>query len=341
MKSFQCFFILFVLFLITSCSLKPKGWWNEGVIGVMADSTDWEPLQGPLRSAFERIVRTPQLEKTFSLKYVRRADFSRYTEFRYLVLVATLGSRGKIGEIVGGVISDPEIRKGVEEEKYYVWVQRNQWAKDQLMVILVAKDVSTLRRKIENNSDFLYAIFDTDFNQRLKSEMFRRGGKKKIEKELMATYGWTMRIQRDYFFVQEFPDEGFVWFRRMYPERWIFVRWIDGGDTTLLNAQWVVGERNRIGAAYYGGDCVTNEYFFSHRSTFLGRTAQVTSGLWENPSKVAGGPFKNYTFYDSFSRRVYMIDLAVFAPGKDKVPYLLRQEVIARTFRTVFDMEEK
>jgi len=340
MRSFKFYLVLLGFFLMVSCSLKPRGWWREGVVAVMADSTDWEAVQGVLRSVFERVVRTPQLEKTFSLRYVKEEDFARYTEFRYLVLAATLESRGEIGKIVGGVISDPEIRKGVEEGKYYVWVQRNQWAKDQIMVILVAKDVPTLREKIGSNSDFLYAIFDTDFNQRLKKEMFERGEQKEIEKKLMALYGWTLRVQHDYFLVQEFPEEGFVWFRRMYPERWIFVRWVDGGDTALLNAQWVAGERNRIGAVYYGGDRVVNQYFFSHRSSFLGRTAQITSGLWENDYKVAGGPFKNYTFYDPLSRRVYMIDLAVFAPGRDKVFFLRRLEVIARTFRTVFDPEE-
>ena len=58
----------------------------------------------------------------------------------------------------------------------------------------------------------------------------------------------------------------------------------------------------------------------------------------QNDGKVAGGPFINYTFHDPLSRRVYMIDVAVFAPARDKVPYLRRLDVIAHTFYTVFDM---
>lgn len=342
MKSFKGFIILFGLFLVTSCHFKPKGWWQEGIIAVMADSTDWEASQGVLRSAFEHVVRTPQIEKTFLLKYVSGEDFMRYTEFRYIVLVATLESKGKIGRIVRKVVSDKEIRNGVEEEKYFVFTQRNQWARNQLMIILVSKDISTLKEKIEANADFLYAIFETDFNDRLRKEMFDRGEQKGLEKKLMASYGWKIRIQHDYFLVKEFPREGFVWFRRMYPERWIFIRWIDGGDTSLLNPQWIIGERNRIGAAYYGGDQVASQYLFSRGSSFLNRTAQITSGLWENETKIAGGPFKNYTFYDPLSRRIYMIDLAVFAPGKDKVPFFRRMEIIANTFQTVFDtMDEE
>ena len=341
MKLLKGFVFILALIFIVSCSLKPRGWWKEGVIAVMADSTDWGALEGSLRGAFEHAVRTPQLEKTFTLQYIPRRDFERYSEFRYLVLAATLESEGRIGKIVGRVVSDPEVRKWVEEGRNYVFTQKNQWAKDQLMAILVAKDIPTLREKIETNGDFIYAIFDTDFNYRLKKEMYKRKEQRELERKLMTSYGWTMRIQHDYFIDQESPKEGFVSLRRMYPERWIFVRWVDGGDTTQLNTYWVLGERNRIGGMYYGGCHVGDRYFFSHRSTFLGRTAQITSGLWENDDEVAGGPFKNYTFYDPLSRRTYMIDLAVFAPGNEKVPYLRRMEIIARTFRTVFDQEEE
>jgi hypothetical protein len=48
-----------------------------------------------------------------------------------------------------------------------------------------------------------------------------------------------------------------------------------------------------------------------------------------------GGPFLNYTFYDESSRRLYMIDGMVFAPGYDKREFLRQMEVISHTFRTV------
>lgn len=341
MKFTRLFFSALFILLMSSCSLKPRSWWTEGVIAVMADPEEWEPLQVPIQKVYERVVRTPQIETMFSIRHISESDFQRYTSYRYLILMATLESQGKIGQIVERVVSDPEIRQGVEEGEYYVFTQRDQWAKDQLMVILVAKDLNTLREKIETNEEFLYAIFNADWNEQLEEDMFARGEQKNIEEDLMGIYGWSMRIQRDYFLVQELPEEGFIWFRRLYPERWIFVRWIDGGDTTLLDAYWVVKERNRIGAEYYGGDRVRSDQFlFSRRSTFLGRKAQITSGLWENDGKVAGGPFINYTFHDPLSRRVYMIDVAVFAPSRDKVPYLRRLEVLAHTFHTVFDIEK-
>lgn len=339
MKSFKFMIIILALLILVSCSIKPRGWWEEGVIAVMADSTDWAQIQGNLRSTFERVVRTPQIERTYNVKYVTDAEFSRYTEFRYLVLAATLESEGEIGKLVGQAITDPEVRRGVEEGEYYVIPQRNQWAKNQLMAILVAKDIPSLKEQIEANSDFIYGIFDSDFKEFTLEEMFERSEQKELENRLMTTYGWSFRLQRDYFPVQEFPNDGFMWFRRMLPERWIFIRWIDGGDSTLLTQEWVLRERNRIGSEYYGGDKIADKYLFSQRTTFLGREALITTGLWENDTKVAGGPFKNYTFFDPLSRRIYMIDTAVYAPGRDKVPFLRRMDIVAHTFKTVFDME--
>ncbi len=330
----------FVPSFLVSCSINPNCWWDEGVIGVMADSSDWQGIQVNLINTFEHIIRTPQSESTFRLKHIPMNQFELYTRYKYLIIASTMSSSGKIGQIVQEQLQDSLIRKGVLEGEYYVFPLRNQWAKDQLIAVLVAKDIQTLRKKITANSDFIYTIFKSDYDEFIQSTIEGTRANQKLEKELLEKYDWTLLLQRDYFVVQEFPAEGFIWFRRLMPERWIFVRWIDGGDIDMLRPEWLVKERNRIGAKYYGGDRVVNKYLFSRQSEFLGREAQITRGLWENVSKVKGGPFMNYAFYDPLSRRVFIIDCAMYAPQKDKLPFLHRMEVIVKTFRTIFDKEE-
>jgi len=337
-RHFRWILILPLLTLL-SCSFKPRGWWDEGVIAVMASPEDWEAIQGTLGPVFERVIRTPQIETTYRLRFIPEEEFDRYSEYRYLIMLATFESKGRVADLVQGVISDPKIHESVESGDNFVFTQRNQWARDQIMAILVATDIQTLKQKIIANEDFLYAIFDTDVNYRIKKDMYARKEQKDVGRMLMSRYGWTLRLQHDYFIAQEVPEENMIWFRRRFPERWLFVHWIDGGDTTLLDPYWVVGERNRIGAVYYGGDEVVTKYLYSQPVTFLQRKALITTGLWENDDKVAGGPFKNYTFYDPLSRRVYMIDVAVFAPDRDKAPYIRHMDIMARTFRTVFERE--
>ena len=334
-----CWVLLFSLVLLGGCSIKPRGWESEGVIAVMADQDDWTAVEPNLRKAFEKVIRTPQMETTYTLRFVKPDEFKTYTEYRKLILLATLESQGPIGDIVNRVIAHPEIRAQVERgERFYI-VEENQWAKDQLMLILVAKDIESLKTLLLANDENVYRVFDEALTQQLEKEMFDKKEQVDLEDRLMRTYNWNLRLQHDYFVAQEFPAEGFVWFRRLFPERWIFVRWIDGGTPDLLTQDWVVSERNRIGLEYYGGDQIAEKYLFSYRGEFLGRPAQITQGLWENDDKVAGGPFKNYTFYDQNTQRIYMIDLAIFAPERDKMPYIKRHEIIAHSFKTIFDVE--
>ncbi|MEJ2627628.1 MAG: hypothetical protein P8078_03605 [bacterium] len=52
---------------LVSCSMTPNSWWNEGTIGVMAESSDWMRIQKDLEDVFVRIIRTPESESTFIL----------------------------------------------------------------------------------------------------------------------------------------------------------------------------------------------------------------------------------------------------------------------------------
>lgn len=50
-----------------------------------------------------------------------------------------------------------------------------------------------------------------------------------------------------------------------------------------------------------------------------------------------GGAFVNYAFYDEPTKRIYLIDGMVFAPGFKKREFLRHMEAIAHTFRTQED----
>jgi hypothetical protein len=314
----------------------------EGVIRVFSSQEDWTALEGTLNVVFSRMMRTPQPEKRFSLMPINEEEFQKSMKYRHLLFVGTLETGGRMGEIIQDMLKDPAIRQRVEEGSQNIFQIENEWARDQLIGVILAKDISTLREVIEDHSNTIYELFEKDLKNRLFKDLYRTREQHDIEEHLMNMYGWSLRIQHDYFIAEEDSDGGFVFLMRTFPERYIFVRWlenVESADNPYLNRQWVVAERNRIGATYYGGDIVDPMYLFSFESTYLGRKAQITTGTWRNPEKVAGGPFKNFTFYDPLSSRIYMIDIAVHAPGRTKIPLLRRLEIIAETFTTLVDKE--
>jgi len=65
----------------------------------------------------------------------------------------------------------------------------------------------------------------------------------------------------------------------------------------------------------------------------------VEKWLVKLDSLAKGGPFKNYTVYDSTSQRIYMIDFAVFDPGKPKLHLMKKLDAIAHTF--VFPLSDE
>lgn len=338
MKRISIFGILFFGLIVFSCGTKTNSWWIEPEIPVLASDADWEQIAPSLKDVFEHVVRTPQDEKTFVLKHAGTQDQGRYTHTQYLILAASLESKGKIGDLVRQMLKNPDVRSQVESGERFYFVQRDPWARGQLMIILTAKDTETLRDQIERQGQVLYELVNDDLNAFLEKQMFERSDQKQQEDDLLKNYGWSIKLQKPYFVAQELPLDGIVWFRRTDPERWIFVRWIEDADTSgVFSREWVIRERDRIGKAYYGNDRVAEPYLFSFSGEFLGRSAQITTGLWENEEKIAGGPFKNYTFYDPVSRRLYMLDIACFAPEDNKLRYMRRLDVIAHTFRTLFD----
>jgi hypothetical protein len=171
---------------------------------------------------------------------------------------------------------------------------------------------------------------------------------KDLEKKLLEKYGWTVRVQHDYSIYKEFPQENFVMLRRAWPERWLFVCWQRLDDPSRITLDWAVAWRNSIGARFYENDRVvkpetaargfkTPPDLSAREVEFTGRRALEVQGLWENEVKVAGGPFKAWAFYDEYTQQAFLIDIAVFAPGREKVPLMRQLEIMARTFRTQHD----
>jgi hypothetical protein len=106
----------------------------------------------------------------------------------------------------------------------------------------------------------------------------------------------------------------------------------------MINKEWVINTRNRLTSKFYEKDRVEDHFLENANVMFAGRPAYLVKGLWANDEKVTGGPFRNYSFYDSDSKRIYMVDTAVWHPSGEKAPYLRQVDLMSQTFKTVNDI---
>lgn len=333
---FSLIALLLAVFLQSGCVWKPEVRGPEHWVIALGDTTELKQVEPLLRGAVERTISTPHRERIFEVHLFPADSLPRFRHYKNLLIVGTLQAKGKAGEYISKLVGRARTR--VEQDSAYVFSKRDAWVRGQLLVLFVSRDMETLRRRLENNGDILFRLFNDFANEQVARRMYAVLEQKEINEHLLKTYGWMVRVQHDYFIALEKP--GFVFLRRMHPERWLFVLWEETNDPSRLTKEWVLEKRAWVGREYYGGDTILDLDMQVRQVDFNGRFALQFDGIWENAQKIAGGPWRAYAFYDEPSGRLYLIDLAVFAPDHErKMPFLRQLDVMAHTFRTRQEVE--
>lgn len=321
------------LAILASCSPLPEGIGSDHEIVVIADPLDWPKYERIIEETFEKEVVTPQVEKVFTVRKADPGEFDFYSKFKNLVLLASLDSGGETAKLIKRLLG-PEAERSVLTGNNYTFVKKNLWAKGQIVMILTSRDDRVLIGKLEENSKAIFNIMEGYLNRRIEAWLYGKSEQKRLEKRLLEKYGWTLRIPNGYRLAEEVSEERFVWFQKSQPDRWLFVCWEDVDDSSFLSKDRCLRKREEVAAKFYQGDRVVGGYTSVEKTSFLKREAIKIEGLWENRNLMAGGPFRTYCFHDPNTRGFYMVDVALFAPGVPKEPYLRQLDIIAHTFRT-------
>ncbi len=326
--------VLSVFFVILGCG-KPVPIGNDYDIHVLADSTIWKGTEDVLKQTFEKVERTPQPEKWFTLV---KQDLDNYKKFKNLLFLATLDADDKISEAIKKSLS-PEAMQKVKEGEF-MFVSENTYAQDQKVMYLIAPDVATLKQKITENSDAIFDQFESYWREFHKKILYSLNEQKDVEKHLLRTYGWMIRVPSDYKMVIQSARDRFVMFHRKLPYRWISVFWEEATDPSVITKEYCIAKRDHWAESFYEGEVVDERFdpVIVEEVNFLGRRALKLKGLWSKDDKLGGGggPFWMYCFFDEETERIYFIDMHLFAPDlkKKKLHYLRQMDIMANTFKT-------
>ena len=285
--------------ILSSCSDRlPDGVGSSHEIVVLCDEADWGIFESALRETYERVVRTPQPEKIFRVKRRGPDRFETYRTWRNLLLLAPFDSKGETAGLLRSLLS-PEARTKIVEGEAYLFVRTDIWATKQTVTVLSARSTSELMSRIEENREDLFRTMEEHLNRKVTALLYSRGEETELAEDLAKRYGWTLRIPEGYGIYREQPEDGYVWFRRPEPERWLFVYWEPlAGSVELARCRaW----RDEVCARFRGGDRVLPKDLQREATTFAGRPAHTLSGLWKNEEQGVGGPFRSYCFADSAS----------------------------------------
>lgn len=301
-------------------------------ITVLSDSREWRLHGEELLEQLGQRIYTPSLEYIYNVDPV---PFDKLKQVKYrkiLFFIANLNSNGMVSSFVKENLDQQSIQLA-EKEGGKIFFVRDFWAKDQVLIFLVAPERETVMDVFQEYKEDTYSILDKFYTKNVRQGLYNYGEQVDLERKIYKKYGWHFRIPRGYEIIGDHPEDNFIWFRKRSPDRIMFVHWEDAPKSKLTK-EYCLEKRDELTFKYYDEDLMVRDKTEIKETEFNGMPGYVMEGFWQNEKYLVGGPFKSYCFYSEKEGRIYMIDTNIFAPGESKYIQQKRLEIIAHTFTT-------
>lgn len=313
-------FLSIVSFAFASCdndptSLLPNVSGKAGEIVLVIEPDQWssesgEEFRNKLSQAHPAL---PQKEPMFDLIHIPYNSFTNIFKTHRNIVIA-------------------KIDKDIHEPKMVI--QKNIWAKPQLIINVIAPSDSSLAAVMREKGDILV-------DKIIKKEMERYAANyKKYEQIGMADiierkFGVRLTMPKGY--TLDVDTTNFMWIEsrgRIDAVQGILIYSFDKSDKELTT-DYILKKRNEFTKKFVPGP-TKNSYMVAEDEMIAYRREIKVNGLkiieirnlWKIENDYMGGPFINYTIINESTNKVIGIDGFVYAPQFDKRDYLRQLEAI-------------
>ncbi len=322
--------ILFLVILISLSSCSKKKAINYGnTIYVLADEKVYDKHISELNKIYNDVVFTPRAENRFNLQRVSLDGFKDKNTFHNLILLTDIDNNSVESNFIKAMFSE-KILAGVRTGDYIDAILEDLWAfKQNIIVFFDSKE--------DNLTKYLQESKKTILNKLLVKEQLELGKQltddyhnAKDEVYIKEKYGFDIYITHDFRIVNEGKkNTKFIRLRRFMPDRWLTI--IEGTYSPEKSFQEnVIYLRDKAGEEFGDKVNINPEIISFTPDTTFSQTGYLVKGIWEYAE--GGGPFFCYAFIKNNS--FYLIDGSVFAPGRDKYPFLDQLDFMAKSFKS-------
>nr|WP_321450547.1 DUF4837 family protein [uncultured Carboxylicivirga sp.] len=320
--------VVSVIFIAVSCKntvneVKPRALGAPGEVLLVIDNDNWNSAVGDTLDVLlsDIFPALPQAENMFRKTRIEFSKFQRhFCTYRNILLVS--------------------VRPNIATNK--VQFKRNEWAIDQQVAEVMAKDASELEDLIIQKWPKIKSFFyNGDIDALVKS--YNRVYEPTVVDMVKKEYPFSLYFPKG--FELKKKQDGFTWIvnERIDNQLGVFVFQFSLDSIKNTDAQALLALRNKVlseqvPGQYPGSYMTTEENYPVHvtKCKFAGRKWTELRGLWKVQGDFMGGPFVDYFFADAETNKLIMLEGYVYAPSKpNKANFVREVEAVLKTFMPV------
>lgn len=309
-------------------TFKPAANEGESMVVIAVEDGVRRMTEDLVSELFRDELMTPLAEPRYQLRFASDDSLGFVTRWPNVLLLGTLDGSDAISQRIARML-DSEAEAQVRAGDTRVFRQRDVWARGQTVVVATAPTINELAVWLRENGEVMVDLLAEDRRARMHKRIYSSYEQTELADSLREEHGWSLRIPHDYLLTSSKRDPSFVRLRRMYPDRFITIGWRPGSADSL-SAETLVRWRDELGLTYPDSSRTNTMVLDSAWTTLGGVQALEVHGIWETYGPLGGGPYVAYLLHKNGT--LYLVDGKVFAPDRDKEPFIRHLEVVLATF---------
>ena len=314
---------------IISCDIKKDAIGANDDLVVLAAKEDREDIRSLLSIVFNDTLLTPAPEPFYNVKF---ADPSSYETLKTQtnLIIASIGDYelNPATKLVRELLGEKAFNNTLENTP--VILSRDQFAKNQLFMILSGAKTGDIKEYLIKNGNSIKNEFDENFDKKQSQYFLTSKRQEELEAQLLLDYEWTINLPWGWEIIRNNPELNFVWIGQEMPFRWIAIQWRNGNYFSEEDAIYIA---DNFPQTFFKSQQYNKEFLSIDWVDYRGDVAYRLSGLWESIDEAKGGPFVGYLFYDYESDRTFYITYMIFNPGGKKAFYMKQMELFSKTLQ--------
>ncbi|MDD4224037.1 MAG: DUF4837 family protein [Candidatus Cloacimonetes bacterium] len=313
---------------------KTIAYGEDNQIHLFAAGPSLDAVRDALEASLARRVTIVQEEQYFAPTFQDPGQLDDFRPYKNLIYGGTLEGKDAVSQHILKTLA-PELLDQAQASGAELFVIDNLYARDQIILFLLAKDTAALAKLAQDRSEQIFSQLLERYRQRLAYAAYRN---EVIEDKFFADRPFSIKIPNIYRLWKDEKAGRFLSFMfqpvkpsRQTPDKYISI-YYEPMPANGVNADWIYETRQELGTSFLGGDQIYKDRYQTEEAEIAGFKGLRMTGHWINPSEGGfGGAFQTWAFWHEPSQTAYLVDNIAFFPDGDKLPVLLELGMLSQS----------